>query len=145
MNPKVEALNHLSITCFAENPLTKLLQNCFTSFLLALDHPVLLANTHFFFHPGADHIRNMQTYAIINELDSVAKSDACQGALRTSKPATLLCGDLNCSRGGRSDPLLDSVEGTSLWRSRCWNVLDNVQVNRHLPAHFYAYSPRSAI
>ena len=54
---------------------------------------IVLANTHLFYHPMADHIRAMQTYLVCKKVDEVRRSE-------TKHPYPLfLCGDLN------SDPL----------------------------------------
>lgn len=59
---------------------------------------MILANTHLFYHPMADHIRAMQAYVVCKKIDEVRRQDG-------SDPYPLvLCGDLN------SDPLSGAVQ-----------------------------------
>ena len=59
---------------------------------------MMLANTHLFYHPMADHIRAMQTYVVCKKIDEVRRQDG-------SDPYPLVfCGDLN------SDPLSGAVQ-----------------------------------
>ena len=59
---------------------------------------IILANTHLFYHPMADHIRAMQTYVVCKKIDEVRRQDG-------SDPYPLVfCGDLN------SDPLSGAVQ-----------------------------------
>ena len=59
---------------------------------------MILANTHLFYHPMADHIRAMQTYVVCKKIDEVRRRDG-------SDPYPLVfCGDLN------SDPLSGAVQ-----------------------------------
>lgn len=60
-----------------------------------------MANTHLFFHPGAGHIRNMQTFAIIDALHKLMRSEEVSKELGTEVPAVLFCGDLNSNVGGK--------------------------------------------
>lgn len=55
---------------------------------------IVVANTHLFYHPMADHIRAMQVYAVCKKIDEIRRRES------TPHPYPLiLCGDLN------SDPL----------------------------------------
>ena len=59
---------------------------------------MILANTHLFYHPMADHIRAMQAYVVCKKIDEVRRQDG-------SDPYPLVfCGDLN------SDPLSGAVQ-----------------------------------
>merc|ERR1712038_224087 len=58
---------------------------------------VVVANTHLFYHPMADHIRALQAYVVCRKIDEVR---TCNGDSDQQYPYPfLLCGDLN------SDPL----------------------------------------
>jgi len=94
---------------------------------------VVVANTHLYYHPMADHIRAMQTYVICKKVDEIRRRrDYCSRAYSTSdneadddvcKIPFILCGDLN------SDPLSGAVQlllgGSVLPCHRsCWKYLD---------------------
>lgn len=49
---------------------------------------IILANTHLFYHPMADHIRLLQVYAICHKLDEVRREH------HNTSPV-LICGDFN--------------------------------------------------
>ena len=68
------------------------------------DSPLLVTNTHLFFHPGAPHIRTLHVVAALTEAADVANRARVRGVM-TTPPAPLFCGDLN------SD-LNDGVPGT---------------------------------
>ena len=54
------------------------------------DDALCVMNTHLFFHPGANHIRNIHTAAMLNEAEAFIKSTSTS----SSPPALLFCGDL---------------------------------------------------
>ena len=58
---------------------------------------IVVANTHLFYHPLADHIRAMQTYVVCKKIDEIRRQQS------QSHPF-LLCGDLN------SDPLSGAAQ-----------------------------------
>ncbi len=61
---------------------------------------IVVANTHLFYHPMADHIRAMQVYVVCKKVDEVRRKSA-----GTAAPYPfLLCGDLN------SDPLSGAAQ-----------------------------------
>ncbi len=49
---------------------------------------IVVANTHLFYHPMADHIRVMQAYAICHELDRMRREG-------NHPDPVLICGDFN--------------------------------------------------
>lgn len=64
------------------------------------DQPLLLVNTHLFFHYMAPHIRTMHTWAIMQEAaaflqEAVAPGSQIAAALGGRRPALVFCGDLN--------------------------------------------------
>lgn len=61
--------------------------------------PLLVVNTHLYFHPGASNIRTLQIYAILKEVEKYL--DVWSGG---PKPAVFLCGDLN------SEPDTSAIE-----------------------------------
>jgi len=80
---------------------------------------IVLANTHLFYHPMADHIRTMQTYAICMKLDQIRHKQ------KPSAPI-IFAGDLNsCTRSGAVHLL---SEGTVQPKHpRCWRFLNSYQ------------------
>jgi tRNA threonylcarbamoyl adenosine modification protein (Sua5/YciO/YrdC/YwlC family) len=54
--------------------------------------PLLIANTHLFFHGHAPHIRNMHVAALLVEAAALTHGNLPEGR---TPPATLFCGDLN--------------------------------------------------
>lgn len=86
---------------------------------------VVVANTHLFWHPMADHIRALQVYAVSKKIDEVRRkrSRAIENNRRPSSPHPfLLCGDLN------SDPLsgacrLLSSRSLAADQHDCWKYL----------------------
>ena len=83
---------------------------------------LLLANTHLFWHPMADHIRAMQAFAVTKKIDEVCRQH-CTVDHDSSPDPFLLCGDLN------SDPLsgacrLLTTGSLESNHKDCWNYLD---------------------
>ena len=54
--------------------------------------PLLVANTHLFFHARAPHIRTMHTYALMREAHTFLRSIEDLGS---TPPALVFCGDMN--------------------------------------------------
>lgn len=63
-------------------------------------HPIVVGNTHLFYHPLADHIRLMQTFVVCRTLDAWCQRNTDKGW----RDQLLLCGDLN------SDPRSGAVQ-----------------------------------
>lgn len=67
------------------------------------DAPLIVSNTHLFFHPEADHIRLLQLFAIAHQLDRErstivsSSSDQQEQKMTTSVAPFVLCGDFNTS------------------------------------------------
>ena len=58
--------------------------------------PLLVTNTHLFFHPSAPHVRTLHVQAMLTEAADVAQRAADTEKLRgEEKPAAIFCGDLN--------------------------------------------------
>jgi mRNA deadenylase 3'-5' endonuclease subunit Ccr4 len=77
-------------------------------------NPLLVANTHLFYHPDAAHIRTLQCFAIAHQL-SVEQGD--------EKAPFILCGDFNSELWNcgallvrRSTPMNFSITGYADWR-----------------------------
>jgi len=82
---------------------------------------VLVANTHLFWHPMADHIRAMQAFAVVKKIEEIRRGQYV-GEKDTSPDPFLLCGDLN------SDPLsgvckLLTTRSIASDHHDCWNYL----------------------
>jgi len=78
---------------------------------------IVIANSHLFYHPMADHIRAMQAFVVCKKIDEIRKQDAYQYPY-----PFILCGDLN------SDPLSGAAQllftGTLLPEHHdCWKNL----------------------
>ncbi|GFE54772.1 endonuclease exonuclease phosphatase family protein [Babesia ovis] len=57
---------------------------------------LFLANTHLYFHPNGRHIRLLQTYVFLNELEHFKKRCAEQyGFDLETESSTIICGDFN--------------------------------------------------
>jgi len=81
----------------------------------------VVANTHLFYHPLADHIRAMQTLAVCRKIDLIRKRHlVCDGH---STLPFILCGDLNATPSSGSVHLL--LKG-KLMPHQCntWKYLD---------------------
>jgi 2',5'-phosphodiesterase len=65
----------------------------------AAARPLLLVNTHLFYHARAPHVRSLHVWAMLQEaaeLAAAARSDAAlAAACRGARPALVFCGDLN--------------------------------------------------
>jgi 2',5'-phosphodiesterase len=65
----------------------------------AATRPLLLVNTHLFYHARAPHVRSLHVWAMLQEaaeLAAAAQSDpALAAACRGARPALVFCGDLN--------------------------------------------------
>jgi len=66
---------------------------------------IVLANTHFFFHPLARHIRLLQAMCLLQQVHELREKYTAGGRV----PRVLLCGDLNCTPDTAALALL--VEG----------------------------------
>ena len=55
--------------------------------------PLIVSNTHLFFHPLASHVRVLQLFAIAHQLDK----ERAEAAAALANPPFLLCGDFNSS------------------------------------------------
>ncbi|CAN0201768.1 unnamed protein product, partial [Scytosiphon promiscuus] len=75
--------------------------------------PLIVANTHLYFHPNAAHIRLMQLVALVDRI-SILKKDLIARGLR---PAVVLGGDLNSPPFGPVRYLMGEVIGpdSDLW------------------------------
>ncbi len=79
---------------------------------------LMLANTHLFYHPMADHVRAIQTFVVCKKLDEMRLTPTIPSSL-----PLVLCGDLN------SDPLSGAMQ--LLFHRKipkhhdCWNHLDD--------------------
>ena len=56
--------------------------------------PLLVANTHLFFHPRAGHVRVLQAHALLRAAAAFASEHATSSS-DAEAPALVLCGDLN--------------------------------------------------
>ena len=72
---------------------------------------IVVANTHLFYHPMADHIRALQAFVTCKKLDEIRRQTdnpndtSCSSTITTHRPyPILLCGDLN------SDPLSGAAQ-----------------------------------
>lgn len=66
---------------------------------------VVIANTHLFYHPMADHIRAMQAYAVCKKVDEIRRRRTSRSTATETCPVPfILCGDLN------SDPLSGAAQ-----------------------------------
>lgn len=86
---------------------------------------ILVANTHLFYHPRADHVRAIQAFAICRKIDELRKK---QSANCNNGDPFLLCGDLN------SDPCAGAMQllfARSLipGLTDCWKHLDHYKWN----------------
>ena len=83
---------------------------------------LLLANTHLFYHPMADHVRAIQTFVVCKKLDEMRHKYSSTPTISSPLPL-VLCGDLN------SDPLSGAMQ--LLFHRHipqnhdCWNHLDD--------------------
>ncbi|GMH35852.1 hypothetical protein BSKO_03720 [Bryopsis sp. KO-2023] len=59
------------------------------------DRPLVVGNTHLFFHPDARHIRIMQTYATVDAFRNMLQSQKLKEVFGDVKPAFMFCGDFN--------------------------------------------------
>ena len=84
-------------------------------------HKVVIANTHLFYHPMADHIRAMQAYVVCRKIDEVRRRDISQHPY-----PLMLCGDLNSDPLSGASQLLftRSVEPD---HPDCWKYLHEYQ------------------
>ena len=84
-------------------------------------HRVVIANTHLFYHPMADHIRAMQAYVVCKKVDEVRRRDISQDPY-----PLMLCGDLNSDPLSGASQLLftRSVEPD---HPDCWKYLHEYQ------------------
>jgi len=83
-----------------------------------LPEQMLVANTHLFFHPMADHVRAIQAFVICRKMDELRRSER-----NNDGDPFLLCGDLN------SDPCAGAMQllfAQSLIPdlTDCWKHLD---------------------
>ena len=85
----------------------------------------VVANTHLFYHPLADHIRAIQVYAVCKKVDEIRRRKLSSSSSQSPPPSPfLLCGDLN------SDPLSGAAQllFTRIIRPEhhdCWKNLYN--------------------
>eukprot|EP00562_Extubocellulus_spinifer_P005953 CAMPEP_0178531410 /NCGR_PEP_ID=MMETSP0696-20121128/33411_1 /TAXON_ID=265572 /ORGANISM="Extubocellulus spinifer, Strain CCMP396" /LENGTH=954 /DNA_ID=CAMNT_0020163309 /DNA_START=339 /DNA_END=3203 /DNA_ORIENTATION=- len=93
---------------------------------------MILANTHLFYHPMADHIRAMQAYVVCKKIDEVRRQD------NLDPYPLVFCGDLN------SDPMSGAVQllftrallpdHHETWKhlhDYCWEMGDNEYMIEH--------------
>lgn len=77
---------------------------------------ILVANTHLFFHPLADHVRVIQCLAICAFLDQIRSNNL--------NCPLLLCGDLNSDPTSGAFRLLLNRELKNTDKSNCWKYLN---------------------
>ena len=82
------------------------------------DTPLLVTNTHLFFHPGAPHIRTLHVAAALTEAADVADRARAAGVI-VMPPAPLFCGDLNSDVNdgvpGTVELLREGVLSSGFW------------------------------
>ncbi|XP_026193393.1 2',5'-phosphodiesterase 12, partial [Cyclospora cayetanensis] len=66
--------------------------------------PLLIANTHLFFHPRASHVRILQVYAVCRLLSELITAPPLQSA------SLVLCGDFNCDADSGGHRLLTNTK-----------------------------------
>ena len=63
--------------------------------------PLLVVNTHLYFHPGAASVRTLHVYALLKQVEALLKEVEADGggggtaAAGNVRPAVFFCGDLN--------------------------------------------------
>ena len=83
---------------------------------------ILVANTHLYFHPLADHIRAIQCLALCQLIDELRAS-------KDSKIPFLLCGDLNSDPTSGAYRLLLNRKIQVSDESKCWKYLNHFKWN----------------
>ena len=61
--------------------------------------PLLVVNTHLYFHPGAASVRTLHVYALLKQVEALLKEVEADGGgggtAAAGRPAVFFCGDLN--------------------------------------------------
>jgi 2',5'-phosphodiesterase len=83
-----------------------------------LDAPLVVTNTHLFFHPAAPHIRTLHVAAMLTEAADVAARAVAAGRVG-EPPVPLFCGDLNSDLNdgvpGAVELLREGVLSSGFW------------------------------
>ena len=84
-----------------------------------LPDQIVVANTHLFWHPKADHVRALQAFAICRKIDELRKGDC-----HDNDHPFLLCGDMNSLP---SSGIVQCLMTKSLMpeSTNCWDNLDS--------------------
>eukprot|EP00532_Pseudo-nitzschia_australis_P007031 CAMPEP_0168172304 /NCGR_PEP_ID=MMETSP0139_2-20121125/5167_1 /TAXON_ID=44445 /ORGANISM="Pseudo-nitzschia australis, Strain 10249 10 AB" /LENGTH=795 /DNA_ID=CAMNT_0008089915 /DNA_START=20 /DNA_END=2407 /DNA_ORIENTATION=+ len=85
---------------------------------------IMVANTHLFWHPMADHIRAMQVYVVAKKIDEVRRENSGGDQKENNSPQRpfLLCGDLNSDPLSGASQLLSS-RSLAPDQHNCWKYL----------------------